>query len=117
MTKYNDESNINYKNYLHKELCTPCGKMTYKENHNQNQNDFKGTHNLHCKIIACKTFLSAAPSLLCLYEGGGGGGAVGSGVKLLQNFQKEEGLTGPQFLERFAEKEGVTFFSWDACNF
>ena len=35
---HNDDNNINYKNYLHRGPCTPCGKMTHKEivDHSQN---------------------------------------------------------------------------------
>ena len=35
---------------------------------------------------------------------------LGGGLNLLPNFQKGEGLTGPQFLEGVTGKEGVTFF-------
>ena len=31
---------INFKNYIHRGPCTPCGKMTHKENLEQSQNHF-----------------------------------------------------------------------------
>ena len=37
---YNDNNNINYKNYLYRGLCIPCGKMTHMENLGQSQNHF-----------------------------------------------------------------------------
>ena len=37
---HNDDNNINYKNYLHRGLCTSCWKMTHKENLYQSQNHF-----------------------------------------------------------------------------
>ena len=37
---YNDENNINYKNYLQRGPGKPCGKMVYKENLGQSQNHF-----------------------------------------------------------------------------
>ena len=39
----------------------------------------------------------------------------GEGLNLQPNFQKGRGLAGPQLLEGFAEKEGVTFLG--GCNF
>ena len=39
------------------------------------------------------------------------------GLSLQPNFQKGEGLTGPQLLERVAEKEGSNFFQRGNCNF
>ena len=35
---------------------------------------------------------------------------LGGGLNLLPNFQKGEGLTGPQFLEGVVGKEGVDIF-------
>ena len=37
---HNDDNNKNYKNYLHGGPCTPCGKMTHKENLEQSQIHF-----------------------------------------------------------------------------
>ena len=37
---HNDDNNINYKSCLHRGPCTPCGKMTRKENLDQSQNHF-----------------------------------------------------------------------------
>ena len=40
MILYNDDKNKNYKKYLHKGPCTPCGKITHKEKLDQSQNHF-----------------------------------------------------------------------------
>ena len=37
---HKDDKNINYKNYLHRGPCLPCGKMTHKGNLDQSQNHF-----------------------------------------------------------------------------
>ena len=37
---HNDDNNIDYKIYLHREPCTQCKKMAHKENLNQTQNMF-----------------------------------------------------------------------------
>ena len=41
----------------------------------------------------------------------------GGGLNLLPNFQKEGGLTGPQFLEEVTGKEGMTFSSGGGVKF
>ena len=48
MIIYNDDNNINYKNYLHRRPCTPCGKITHKKSLIRVKITFKGTHNLNC---------------------------------------------------------------------
>ena len=50
MIIYNDDNNINNKDYLHRGPCPPCRKMNHEENLDQSQNHFEGTHNLNCKI-------------------------------------------------------------------
>ena len=44
------KNNEKLKNYLHRGSCTPCGKMSHKENLERVKTTFKGEHNLNCKI-------------------------------------------------------------------
>ena len=59
-------------------------------------------------VSFCQSYTVCTPHLFLQGEGG-------RGLNLQPNLQKRGGLTGPQFLDGVAGKEGVTFFR-GGCN-